>query len=48
MKKPLEPALPAGTAAACALAVLLAASAANAQTEPVSGGLKLVDGATGL
>jgi|LNFM01.1.fsa_nt_gb YaiO family outer membrane protein len=48
MNKPPAPALPARIAAGCALVVLLAASAANAQPGPVSGGLKLVDGATGL
>ncbi|MBX3651967.1 MAG: YaiO family outer membrane beta-barrel protein [Burkholderiales bacterium] len=48
MSKPLASALPANIATACALVVLLAASVANAQPEPVSGGLKLVDGATGL
>jgi YaiO family outer membrane protein len=48
MKNSRTHTLSASMAAGCALAVLLAATSANAQSEPVSGGLKLMNGATGL
>ena len=48
MKNPPRTILPGRAAAGCVLAALLATAPVHAQTEPLSGGLRLVDTATGL